>query len=73
MALKDMRSIYGPSVGSLNANKNKPAGSLIANGNNPMDKTGWSSGEKWGPDDIFPYGLWSDRGRTKLRKSNYSL
>ena len=34
----------------------------------PIDFTGWHPTE-----DVFPYGLWSDRNRTKLRKSNYSL
>ena len=36
---------------------------VLDEGNQPMDKTGWSTGERYGPDDIFPYGLWKKGGK----------
>ena len=42
-------------------------GKISDKGNKPMDKTGWSSGEKYGPDDIFPYGLWKKGGKVKKK------
>jgi hypothetical protein len=40
---------------------------VLDEGNQPMDKTGWSTGEKYGPDDIFPYGLWKKGGKVKKK------